>query len=201
MKKSYIFIILLLIGCGSDVPILSPLSPDAVVVAFGDSLTYGVGATTDKNYPAILSQLIQREVINAGISGERTAQGLARLPEILEKHQPDLLILCHGGNDILQKTGEAQAADNIIAMIQMAQDYETQVILIGVPKPKLFLSSAASFYAEIATKMKIPYDGKIMSKVLSKNSLKSDLIHPNSKGYQKIAEAIAELLQQAKAIQ
>ncbi len=200
MKKSYIFIILL-IGCGSDVPILSQLSLDAVVVAFGDSLTYGVGATVDKNYPAILSQLIQREVINAGVSGERTAQGLARLPEILEKYQPDLLILCHGGNDILQKTGEEQAADNIIAMIQMAQDYETQVILIGVPKPKLFLSSAAGFYAEIATKMKIPYDGKIMSKVLSKNSLKSDLIHPNLKGYQKIAEAIAELLRQAKAIQ
>ncbi len=200
MKKLYVFIILLLIGCSSDVPTLEKLSNNAVIVAFGDSLTYGVGASSDENYPAILSRLIQREVINAGVSGERTAQGLKRLPEILEEYQPDLLILCHGGNDMLRKTGEKKAANNLIAMIEMAQEYESEVILIGVPKPQLFLSSAANFYAEIATKMKIPYDGDIIADVLSRNSLKSDVIHPNAKGYQKIADAIMELLQQAKAI-
>jgi lysophospholipase L1-like esterase len=200
MKKTFILAALLIIGCSRSVPTLTPLSSDAVIVAFGDSLTYGVGATTDKSYPAILAQLIQREVINAGISGERTAQGLARLPEVLEEYQPDLLILCHGGNDILQKTGEEQAADNLIKMIQMLQEYEVEVVLIGVPKPKLFLSSAANFYPEIATKMEIPYDGEIIAKVLGKQSLKSDVVHPNAKGYQKIADAVAELLRQAKAI-
>lgn len=200
MKKLYVFIILLLIGCSSDVPTLEKLSSNAVIVAFGDSLTYGVGASSDENYPDILSRLIQREVINAGVSGELTAQGLKRLPEILEEYQPDLLILCHGGNDMLRKTGDKKAANNLIAMIEMAQEYESEVILIGVPKPQLFLSSAADFYAEIATKMKIPYDGDIIADVLSRNSLKSDAIHPNAKGYQKIADAIMELLQQAKAI-
>ncbi len=200
MKKTYIFIILLLFGCSQDVPTLAELPINAVIVAFGDSLTYGIGASSEESYPAILSNLIQREVINAGVSGERTAQGLERLPKILEKYQPDLLILCHGGNDLLRKTGEKKAADNLIAMIKMAQEYESEVVLIGVPKPQLFLSSAADFYTEIATKMEIPYDGDIIADVLSKKSLKSDVIHPNAKGYQKIADAIAELLRQAKAI-
>ncbi|MDM8566162.1 GDSL-type esterase/lipase family protein [Candidatus Halobeggiatoa sp. HSG11] len=201
MKKLYILIVVLLISCSSDVPILSPLSNDAIILAFGDSLTYGVGASSDTNYPAVLSKLIQREIINAGIPGERTAQGLERLPELLEEYNPNLLILCHGGNDMLQKTGEKQAADNIISMIQIAQEYGTEVVLIGVPKPRLFLPSAPDFYAEIATKMNIPYDGKIMAYVLSKKAFKSDIVHPNVKGYQKIATAIAELLKQAKAIQ
>ncbi len=200
MKKSYIFIILLLISCSKDVPTLAKLPINAVIVAFGDSLTYGVGASATENYPAILSGLIQREVINAGVSGEHTDQGLQRLSKILAEYQPDLLILCHGGNDLLQKTGEKKAADNLIAMIELAQEYGSEVVLIGVPKPQLFLSSAADFYTEIATKIKIPYDGDIIADVLSKKSLKSDLIHPNAKGYQKIADAIAKLLRQAKAI-
>ena len=200
MAKVLLLAALLIIGCSSSVPTLTPLSSDAVIVAFGDSLTYGVGATTDKSYPALLAQLIQREVINAGVSGERTVQGLKRLPKVLEKYQPDLLILCHGGNDILRKTGEEQAADNFIKMIQMAQQYEIEVVLIGVPKPKLFLSEAANFYTKIATQMEIPYEDKILAQVLGKSSLKSDVVHPNAKGYQKIADAVAELLRQAEAI-
>lgn len=199
MKKIAFFIIFLLFSCGRNTPTLSPLSDDAVIVAFGDSLTYGIGAESNQSYPAILSGLIQHDIINSGVSGERTAEGLERLSAVLEEYKPNLLILCHGGNDFLQKKEDELAVRNISAMIQMVHASGAEVLLIGVPKPTIFLP-VPSFYAEIAQKMNIPYEGKIMSDVLSQKKLKHDMVHPNAQGYQKIATAIATLLRQAKAI-
>jgi lysophospholipase L1-like esterase len=188
-----------LASCSNNVPPLSPLSGDAVILAFGDSLTFGTGANETESYPEILSRLIQRRVINEGVPGEKTTEGLARLPVVLERHQPKLLLLCHGGNDFLQRTSEQQAIENIKNMIQLAKERQIDVVLIGVPKPGLFLS-AADFYQDIAHTFNIPYEKKILSDILGDNRLKSDQIHPNSEGYRKLAEAIAQLLRQAKAI-
>jgi lysophospholipase L1-like esterase len=196
----FIFLFLLILtSCGNNVPPLSPLPSDAVILAFGDSLTFGTGASKKESYPEVLSQLIQRRVINAGVPGEKTTEGLARLPAILQQHQPKLLLLCHGGNDFLQRTSEQQTIDNLKKMIQFAKDQQIEVVLIGVPQPGLFLS-AADFYQEIAHSFNIPYEKEILSNLLSDNNLKSDQIHPNSIGYRKLAEAIAQLLRQATAI-
>lgn len=186
-------------ACGPGTRPLTPLKPDAVVLAFGDSLTYGTGADREASYPAILERLIQRKVINAGVPGEVTSQGLERLPAVLDQVHPALLILCHGGNDFLQKTGEPEVADNLRSMIRIAKDRGTEVVLIGVPQPGLILSSARC-YPEIAREFRIPYEGTILPAILSKGPLKSDTIHPNAEGYQQMAEAIARLLRKEKAI-
>ena len=189
----------LLAGCGERVPPLSRLEGSAVVLAFGDSLTYGTGASTPESYPAVLERMIGRKVVAAGIPGEVSATGLERLPEVLEQTQPKLLILCHGGNDYLRKLPETQAAANVRAMVKLARDRGVDVVLLGVPKLGL-TAAPAGFYADIAREFRIPYDGEVLKQVLTDNALKSDWVHPNAKGYARIAGSLAELLKRAKAI-
>jgi len=192
-----IIIFCVLASCSK--PKLPPLAGDAVILAFGDSLTFGTGAEVTDSYPAVLEKMIGRRVINYGIPGEVTAEGLSRLPEILEREKPALMILCHGGNDQLRHLNLEQTADNIRKMIQLARDKNVAVVLIAVPAPGLTLSPPP-LYRKIAKKMSVPIEENILSDVLAKNSFKSDLIHPNAAGYRMMAESIAALLRQYGAI-
>ena len=194
-----VLLVLALAGC-SERPKLERLAPDAVVLAFGDSLTYGTGAGTEESYPAQLGRRIGRKVVNAGVPGETSGEGLARLPAVLDEEKPQLLLLCHGGNDFLRKLPETEAAANVRAMVRLARDQGIAVVLIGVPKPGLSPSPAA-FYADIAKEFAVPYEGAVLKTVLADNALKSDWVHPNAKGYARVAQAMAELLKQAKAVQ
>lgn len=199
MRRLALLLVFVLAACGGGSPKLAKLPGDAVVLAFGDSLTYGTGANPNESYPARLETLIGRKVIAAGIPGETTAAGLARLQAVLEESRPALVLLCEGGNDFLQKLDEKQAAANLRRMIGLARAQGAQVVLIGVPRPGL-LPSTASIYGEIATEMKIPYDNSTLVKILTDNELKSDLVHPNAKGYAKMAEGVAALLRKSGAI-
>ncbi len=189
---------LLLGGCGNSAK-LPRLPADAVVLAFGDSLTYGTGAAPETNYATQLAALIGRKVVASGVPGEVSAQGLARLPAVLDEVQPRLLILCHGGNDILRRLDERTAANNLRAMIKLAKSRGIEVVLIGVPKPGLFLSAVA-WYEDIAKEAGLPYEAKALAGILGDNELKADLAHPNAKGYARLADAIAQLLKKAGAV-
>ena len=186
-------------GCGGATPKLPRLAPDAVVLAFGDSLTFGTGTTPDNSYPAALERKIGRKVVAAGIPGEVSASGLARLPEVLDAVKPALLILCHGGNDMLRKLPAKEAAANLRAMVSLARSRGMAVVLLGVPSPGLFLSTA-DHYDEIAKDMKLAYEGKAIASILSDTALKADAIHPNAQGYQRLADAVAEVLKRGGAI-
>ena len=183
----------------SKTPPLPRLEADATVLAFGDSLTFGIGAAPNESYPAQLQARIERKVIDAGVPGEVSADGLARLPEALDETKPKLLILCHGGNDFLQKLDERKAADNLRAMVKLAQDRGIAVVLIATPKPG-FSVSPPDFYADIAREFKLPFNDSVLHKVLTDNELKSDLVHPNAKGYGVIADEIVKLLKKAGAV-
>ncbi|HEX9182451.1 MAG TPA: GDSL-type esterase/lipase family protein [Burkholderiales bacterium] len=189
---------LALIACG-DAPKLARLAPDAAVLAFGDSLTYGTGAAEAESYPAQLEGLIGRKVVRAGVPGEVSAQALARLPAALEEHQPRLVVLCIGGNDFLRNLGQAQAAANVRAMVRLAKDKGADVLLLGTPEKGL-LVSPPKFYAEIAQELRIPYEGKVIGEILRDSSLKSDPIHPNARGYRLMAERVAALMKKAGAL-
>lgn len=178
---------------------LRPLSTGAVVLAFGDSLTYGTGTTRDASYPSVLSSLIGREVINAGVPGEVTAEGLKRLPGLLREHDPELLILIHGGNDMLRRRNLTQAASNLKAMIVIAKEQGIQVVMLAVPNPSLFLSPA-EFYETVANDTGVVMDMDIISDVLQYPANKSDAVHPNAKGYRMMAEGIRDLLEDEGAI-
>jgi lysophospholipase L1-like esterase len=186
-------------GCGGSTPKLAKLPADAVVLAFGDSLTFGTGAPPEASYPAVLEKLIGRKVWSAGVPGEVSAAGLERLPSVLDYYQPRLLILCHGGNDFLRKLGDAQAAQNLRAMIQLARQRGIDVVLIAVPQPGLF-PSPPDFYAEIAKQFGLPYEEAALKTILRDNELKSDLAHPNAGGYARLAAAVAALLKKSGAL-
>jgi len=189
----------LLAGCGEKVPKLPKLASADVIVAFGDSLTYGTGAAMHESYPAMLAQLTGRQVIGSGVPGEVTAQGLQRLPDVIGEHQPQLVIVCLGGNDMLRKVNTAEIKSNLRQIVKTIKDRGIAVVLMGVPQPSL-ISSAPEFYAEIAKEFNIPYEGKIVTSVLYSPDMKADPIHPNAKGYRRMAEAVAELLRKAGAI-
>jgi len=178
---------------------LERLPREAVVLAFGDSLTYGTGAAEAESYPAQLESLIGRRVVRDGVPGEASAQALERLPGALDEHAPRLLLLCIGGNDFLRRLGNAQAERNVRAMIALARRRGIGVLLIGTPEPGLFPSPPA-FYAAVAKDLHVPYEGDVISEVLKDVRLKSDPIHPNAAGYRVIAERVAAALKKNGAL-
>ena len=203
MKFIFLFSKLLLLtavlaGCGKS-PQVPAVGSGDVILAFGDSLTFGTGASPGDSYPAQLQSLIGRTVVNAGVPGEISADGLARLPEVLDEVKPKLLLLCHGGNDFLRKQSEATAASNVRAMIKLARDRGIGVVLIATPKPGLSISPP-EFYAELAREFAIPLNDEALKSILRDNELKSDLVHPNAKGYAQIAQALNKLLKKSGAI-
>jgi len=191
---------LLLFASGCSKPEkLAPLATDAVLLAFGDSLTFGTGANENESYPAQLEKLAGRRVVREGVPGEISERGLARLPAALDEYRPQLLLLCHGGNDFLQRLPKSKAAENLRAMIRLAKSRGIDVLLIGTPEPGLTLSAAA-FYGEIAREFHVPYEGEVLGKILKDSSLKSDQVHPNAQGYRLMAERIYELLKKTGAL-
>ncbi len=199
MNKLLIIFTSLFILHACDSPRLNSLSEDAVILAFGDSLTSGVGTTKDKSYPAVLQELSGLRVVNAGVSGETTAQGLQRLNSVLDQASPDIVILIEGGNDILKNINIKQAQNNLREMILLISERSIPVVLIGVPEKSLF-SSSAPIYEELATEFDLVFDGKLIASLQRSSSLKSDIVHFNEKGYRKMAESIYELLKDSGAL-
>ncbi|MBI1922510.1 MAG: arylesterase [Geobacter sp.] len=183
----------------STAPKLAPLPEDAVVLAFGDSITFGTGAAPAESYPRVLEGLIGRRVVNAGVAGEVTAEGRKRLAAVLDEHHPALMLLCLGGNDFLRRENEARTAENLRAMVGLARQRGVNVVLIAVPKPGFGLE-VPRMYREIAGEFAIPLEGKALENILSTKSLKSDPIHPNAAGYRLFAEAVAKLLRTSGAL-
>ncbi len=169
------------------------------MLAFGDSITYGTGAGPGESYPEVLEGLISREVINGGVPGETTGQGLVRLPRWLDAYQPNLVILCHGANDFLLNLDNGQTADNLRDMIGLVQARGIGVVLVAVPKFRLEIAPAM-LYGVLAAELGVPFEPGVVSRILNDKSLRADPIHPNSKGYQMMAEALADKLKDAGAV-
>jgi lysophospholipase L1-like esterase len=178
---------------------LSALPADAVVLAFGDSITYGTGAGAGESYPEVLAGLIGREVVSRGVPGELSARGLERLPGVLEALRPRLVILCHGGNDILRRQPLARTGDHLRAMIRLIRDSGAEVVLVGVPRFGLMLDTAP-IYEEVAEELGVPIEADILPAILSDNDLKADAVHPNAAGYARLASALQQLLQRSGAL-
>lgn len=183
---------LILVGCQKET-CTEPLSSDAVILAFGDSLTTGIGADSSTSYPAVLQELTGLKVINAGVSGETTERGLRRLPEELESYSPELLVLLEGGNDMLRQKGLGNIRKNLQQMVAIAHDSNTQVLMLAVPEPKI-ITSPPKLYREIAEESGIPLMPDIVTDLQFDQQYKSDPIHLNEAGYRRLAEAIHQKL-------
>ncbi len=163
------------------------LNPQSVILAFGDSLTYGYGVSQEFSYPSQLAKKSGLVVINAGISGEISSDGLKRLPSFL-KYNPDLVILCHGANDILRRMPLDKTKINLLKMIELIRVNGAKVLLVGVPSFWVFGINTHPLYKEVADESGVIYEDEIVAFVEADTSLKSDRIHPNELGYEMMAD-------------
>lgn len=169
------------------------LKKDATILAFGDSITYGYGVMQKESYPAQLQKKTGLHVINAGVSGEESSEGLQRLPTLLV-NKPDLVILCHGGNDILRKRSDEKLKINLIEMINLIKKSGAKVLLVGVPNFGMLGFKTHPLYSEVADETEVFFEEDILYFVEADNSLKIDTIHPNKKGYEIMADAFIKRL-------
>ncbi len=172
---------------------LSPLDSTSTVLAFGDSLTYGTGVSERDAYPAVLGTLIKAKVIRSGVPGEVSSAGLKRLQVVLRETNPDLVILCHGGNDILRRMSGTATKQNLIAMVKLIRSHGAEVALIAVPNVSLF-PKAASYYSDLESELDVPVEFDILASLQSDRGKKSDSVHFNQLGYREMAEAVRDLL-------
>ena len=173
------------------------LKEDSVILAFGDSLTLGYGAASDFSYPAYMQKKTGLHIINAGVNGEFSSEGLKRLPSFLEQ-KPDLVILCHGGNDIINRRSAEDLKKNLLAMIDLIQKSGARVLFVGVPSFGLFGFDTHEVYVEVAEQRNVLYADDVIANIQKDDSLKSDYVHPNKNGYEMMADNFISLLDLSK---
>lgn len=189
----------LLPACGRK-PVRGSVVPaGATVLALGDSLTFGTGATPETAYPAVLARLTGWNVVNAGVPGHVAAQALERTAALLEEHKPALVLLCIGGNDLLRRGDEAATKATIERIVQAVLAANTQLLLIAVPKPTLAARFTGSLtdhpmYGEIAEARKLPLHRQGWADVLADDTLRADAIHANAAGYERFAQGLLATL-------
>lgn len=168
------------------------------IVAYGDSLTEGLGAAREESYPAILSRLMGFEVCNLGVSGRTTSVALDAMSEVLDA-QPKVVVLILGANDALQGLSRLQTKENILKMVNKLRAQGILVVLAGIDSRRLdipkFLKDLHSLYLEIASELSddVLFIPSAMDGILGDPELtSSDGMHPNGKGYARLAQNLFE---------
>lgn len=187
-----------LVGCGAAKQ-YSKLGVGSRVLALGDSLTAGYGAKAGEDYPSQLAKITRWQVMNGGVSGDTSAQALARLPALLN-NKPQLVIISIGGNDFLRKLPEHQTRNHIGKMIELVQQAKIDLVLVAIPhftnSALLGLVREHPLYDELAEKYRVPLFKGAWAKVLGDKDMKSDTVHGNAKGYRYFAEELADFLKE-----
>lgn len=191
---------LLLAACGKQ-PALPTIPPDARVLAFGDSVTYGTGAAAGEDWPTLLAARTGWQVVNAGIPGDTAQAAAARIQPLLDAHRPQLVIIEIGGNDFLRRRSQRAVKEDIRGIIGAVKSAGAQAVLVAVPELSLFglaasKASDAPLYEDLAKEEGIALIPDVFSDILSRPELTADKIHPNAHGYQQMASAIHARLQQ-----
>lgn len=163
-------------------------------IAFGDSLTAGYGASPGEDFPSRLSNLIGVQVLNAGVSGDTTAEALARLDTDVLSRDPRIVIVGLGGNDYLRGVTISTTEGNLRTIVRKIHDAGAMVVLLGFRFPSLN-ANYEEMYKRVASDERCLFIPRMLRGILTDPSLKSDEIHPNARGYQLMAERITGPLQ------
>ena len=161
------------------------------ILVVGDSLSAEYGLAHDTGWVFLLAQKLNEQkspyvVLNSSISGETTAGGLQRLPLLIEKNHPRVLIIELGANDALRGLALEDSRQNLQRMIQMTKAYGGQILLLGMEIPpnygKNYTQSFKKMYPQISEKYQISLVPFFLEGVaLNPNLFQSDRLHPNEK--------------------
>jgi lysophospholipase L1-like esterase len=161
---------------------------NTTIVAFGDSLVYGQGSTKGNDFVSALASRIGRPIVNLGVPGNTTADGVARMKEV-EKRDPGLVLLLLGGNDTLRRVDVPTTEANLRTLITTFQNKGAVVMFIGV-RGGILGSEREDMYERVADEYGAIYVPDILDGILLRPELMHDGIHPNDAGYAKIAERL-----------
>jgi len=179
-------------------------SAGQTIVVVGDSLSNGHGMRIEQSWVSKLEDRLKTEgygyeVINASISGDTTSGGLARLPQILQLHQPTIVIIELGGNDGLLGQPVSSLRANLAAMIELTQSQGAAVVLTGIQIPPnygpTYTEALANIYPDLADEFNISLVAFLMKDVaLNAELMQSDRIHPNARGNDVMLENVWAVL-------
>jgi acyl-CoA thioesterase-1 len=184
-----VLFLLLLAGCGPEIPNLD--SPGSTIVCLGDSITSGVGAA-GQSYPGLLADKLGTEVINAGVPGDTSEDGLRRVDEVLDQ-DPWMVIVELGGNDILRQMTPARSEAALRTILDRLLAARVVPVLVEIEVP--FRGKYAEVFERIDDDYDIPIVEDTLGEILLDADLKADPIHPNAAGQKILAEAIADVVE------
>ena len=176
---------------------------DKNILILGDSLSAGLGVNYDQAWPSLLQSRINKigssySVINAGVSGDTTSGGISRLPRLLKKYSPEILILELGGNDGLRGTSLKAIEKNLRDMINSAESSNITVLLIGVQLPPnygaLYTKGFEDIFSDLAKEYSLDLIQGSLRAMVNEGLMQSDGIHPNVLGHQQIEDIVWERL-------
>jgi lysophospholipase L1-like esterase len=186
---TFLLIAICILSCDRGYPIKNLNSQGKNIICFGNSITKGEGVSPGKDYPAILSYLLERKVINAGVSGDTTITALERLERDVLKKDPYLVIVELGGNDFLQKISKKVILKNLEEIILRIQEKGAMVAIVDV-SCGIIMSAYKKDIESLARRTGSIFIPDVLENILNNPSLKYDIIHPNDKGYKIIAHRI-----------
>jgi len=190
--------IVLVAACGSKAK-EEALPPGSRVLALGDSLTAGAGVAPEEAWPDLLAQQTGWVVINGGVSGDTSGGGLRRLPALLEQHNPALVLVALGGNDMLRHVPQEETIANLGQILAMIKAHGAKPVLLATPKPSVAGAvfqnlSAPDFYGRVADEQQVQMIENAIADVLSNPQMKGDPLHPNSAGHAQLSQKIFDAL-------
>lgn len=171
-------------------PVANTPPKNDVIVAFGDSLVEGVGSDRRGGFVPLLEDRLGREIINLGVAGETTADGLGRIDEALA-YDPGIAVVLFGGNDAMRKKPMEETATNLANIINRFHENGTVVVLLGV-RGGLFGDPYDDMYEELSETFNTAYVPNVLEDILLRPELTYDQLHPNDQGYAIVAQRVAE---------
>lgn len=189
-------LLLLLTNCQSQLSQITNLHSGVgkQVIVLGDSITAGYGLSAEKAYPFLLSQKLNLPVLNRGISGDTTADGLARLSGSVLSQEPWIVIIALGGNDFLKKVPKIETEKNLREIISQIQVKKAITILLGM-NLGLFKDEYKDLYKRVAQETGSYLIPQVLKGIIDNpKHRQEDIIHPNALGQEILADRIAEAL-------
>jgi len=165
------------------------------IICFGDSLTYGTGASDGMDYPSQLSKMIAKPVVNAGVPGDTTARALQRLERDVLSKSPDVVLITLGGNDLKNGVAKDLAFENLKTIVESIQKKGAKVILGGLRFP-IRDRGFGRAYRQLADDTGATLIPDIFEGIMGNRKLMSDAIHPNDDGYKMMAQKFYEAMLQ-----
>jgi lysophospholipase L1-like esterase len=196
-KRSRIILLLLILAGGGwwwthrAAPLVNAPPPAGPIVAFGDSLTSGVGAAPGRNYVDLLRKRFGRPVINSGVPGNTVAAAAARLRRDVLDHRPGLVIVLLGGNDMLRRNDIDEAFAELERLVRQIQGSGALVVLVGLQGLSP-IGGVAGRYKDLARRTGCVFVPNILDGILGDPKRMSDGVHPNNDGYAIMADRIAD---------